>query len=470
MSTNDLALPATEAASLRLTRTNWISRLTRTESGVPIQTPSFVVEQGRVVEIVDLRDAEELTGPLGHIPGARWVPFADVERIAQILPPSALVLLVSRTGERSAIAARLLEERGMTFVASMAGGMLAFRNAGFTTTRDESFRERTLETLTWDPSVISAGQSATHSDASAPLTLETIRAHVGDQRSVRWVKMATFLVHGKISCVDGRDDHGVVGTPGGDAGEVLLALAATEQVTGRPIEKATLARILRHYIDTFGHLYLHTDTHALNRFILSMRADPRLADELPPRETQGPGWRKFMSKPPEKLWPLLLEHLVIPDHVGCGHLRLMMQNATEYGVRATLVEAFLREYYTMRWSGAAEAEFVVLGGGHQEGAVVSVRLAEELWPFTQVPLVSPACGATQMFVAHPDVAMFLRRQIAAFMTLQRETGLVRTDRERVLDRMTALAENQLKSTLGRLAKGLPHYVVRFEENQTFTVY
>ena len=32
----------------------------------------------------------------------------------------------------------------------------------------------------------------------------------------------------RLSCVDGRDDSGVMGTPGGDAGEFLLALAAVE--------------------------------------------------------------------------------------------------------------------------------------------------------------------------------------------------------------------------------------------------
>jgi hypothetical protein len=47
---------------------------------------------------------------------------------------------------------------------------------------------------------------------------------------VRWVKMAALLLHGKSSCVDGRDDHGVIGTPGGDAGEFLLALTSIERV------------------------------------------------------------------------------------------------------------------------------------------------------------------------------------------------------------------------------------------------
>ncbi len=458
----------TDSAPVRLLRTGWITEVRRTESGIATVQPSFVVSQGRLVELVDVRDEEELQGALGHVPGVRWVPTKDITRIADIMPPSAFVVVISRSGDRSAAAAKVLEERGMKFVASMAGGMLAWRNAGYATTRDGSFRERTIETLAWNPAAYAAPPST--EGAARPLELGEIQGHVGDPRSVRWVKMSAFLTHGRLSCVDGRDDHGVVGTPGGDAGELLLALAATELVTGRPIGPRTLASLLERYLDTFGHLYLHTDTHALNRLILAMREDPRLADELPPRETQGPGWRKYMARPPEHVQRLILEHLAEPDHIGCGHLRLMLQNGEEYGVRQDLVRAFLHAYYTMRWNGSTEAEFVVLGGGHQEGAVVSVRLAEEVYPFTLVPLLSPACGATQMFVAHPDVTSFLRRQIAAFMTMQKETGLVRADRLRLYERMTVLGERQLNATLGRLAKGLPHFVVRFEDDQSFGVF
>jgi len=460
------AIPPQEPAALRLLRTNWVTRIERTESGAPVLDPSFVVAQGRQVEIIDIRDDADLLGALGHIPAVRWVPFDQIERIAEVVPANAPVILICRTGDRSALAAKRLEALGMTFVAAMIGGMVAWRNAGYSTTRDESFRERSLETLSWEPIVL-----ATHDAASETkhLELDEIRNHVGDSRSVRWIKMAAFLLHGKISCVDGRDDHGVVGTPGGDTGELLLAFAATELVTGRPIATSTWKQIMSRYIDTFGHLYLHTDTTALNRFIMSMRADPRLADQLPPRETQGPGWRAFMARPPAHLRELILEHLLIPDHIGCGHVRLMMQNGDEYGIRESLVRSFLHEYYMMRWGGASEAEFIVLGGGHREGAVVSVRLSEEVFPFTRVPLISPACGSRQMFVAHPDVAFFLRRQLAAFMTMQKETGLVRADRERLLERMIVLAERQINSTLGRLAKGLPHYVVRFDDDQSFYV-
>ncbi len=460
-------LATAEPPAVRLSRVNWIARLSRTDTGVPLLPPEFVVEQGLLVQIVDVRDEEEMIGPVGHIPGVTWVPRAQIERVAQVLPADAMVVVVCRAGQESVEAVRALEARGMTYVAAMTGGMVAWKKMGFAIARDISFRERTAQTLTWDPRA--QAPSAGHDTPAERLSLPQILEHVGDARAVRWVKMGAFLLHGKISCVDGRDDHGVVGTPGGDAGEFVLACAAAELVTGKPISRAALKTLLSAYMDAFGHFYLHSDTTALNRFILAMREDPRLANELPPPTTQGTGWRKYLSSPPEKLRAVILEHLLEPAHVGCGHLRLMLQNSDEYGVRSELVLEMIEEYYKHLWAGALETQFVVLGGGHQEGAVVNVRIDREIWPFTAIPLVSPACNGTQMFVNHPEVTAYLRRNIAAFMTTRPETGVGRDERESLHEKMTLLGQKQLEATLARLAAGLPAFEARFESEHSFTV-
>jgi hypothetical protein len=49
-----------------------------------------------------------------------------------------------------------------------------------------------------------------------------------------------------------------------------------------------------------------------------------------------------------------------------------------YGVRSGLVPQVLRAFWTTRWKGAPEPEYVVLGGSHGEGAVVNVTLDEKL--------------------------------------------------------------------------------------------
>lgn len=273
--------------------------------------------------------------------------------------------------------------------------------------------------------------------------------------------MAAFLLHGKTSCVDGRDDHGVVGTPGGDSGEFLLALGAVERVTGRPLPDAALPGLLARYVEAFGHFYLHSDVGALNRYIARMRADPRIPEAALPARTDPPqAWRRFTAGPPEAVRPFVLEHLVHPDSVGCGHLKFMLTKSEAYGVRAGLVEGFLRAYFTSRWNGLIELEFVPLGGGHREGAVVAVHL-DDVQPYTQVPLVSPNVLGLQMFVSHPEVTAYQRSLACRFLCRELDLGLKADELSALVAEQARLGAQQLGQTLGALAKGLPSYDVRF---------
>lgn len=446
----------------RLIKLNWLGALWREEGGTPFLSPDFIARQGRTVRLIDVRDAEELTGPTGHIPGAEWVPLERISSVADRYPPGTPVVIISRTGaSRASDAARQLECAGMTFVAVMDGGMLAWKKMGFATSRGEAV-------LTREPM---APPVPVPGDAPVgPLTRAQIEAHIGDPHTVRWVKMAALLLHTKVSCVDGRDDHGVIGTPGGNAGEFLLALAAIERVTGTHFPVERLPQVLHSFIDTFGHFYVHSDTTAANTLIRSMRADPRLTPHLPPTTSTAQDWRQYMSLPPEAAHELILEHIAKPGHLGCGHLRLMLQNPERYMVRRELVEAFLRVYFRLRWQGVLELDYIILGGGHQEGAVVNIRLASGVWPFTRVPLISPACGSTQMFVNHPQVAEFMRDQVARFFTIHPDFLPVDESHFGMLQKdMRRLASTQIAATLVALAPGLPIYDVVFRNEKEFTV-
>jgi hypothetical protein len=274
------------------------------------------------------------------------------------------------------------------------------------------------------------------------------------------------MMHGKSACIDGRDDHGVIGTPGGDAGEFVLGLAAVEQLTKVTLDDDRVASLLTHWVDTFGRFYLHTDTGATNRFILSMRADDPVVAHLgttyEPHE-----WRAFMRRPPAAGRELILPHLMQPAHVGCGHLRLSMQHPESYGVRPELVQAFLRAFFRARWAGASELEYVVLGGDHGEGAVVEVVVEGELWPYTRIPLLSPSFEGMQMFVLHPQVSTYLRRQRAAF--LAQELSDLGLDEQELAEVICELGVRQLGETASRLAGGLPIIEVRFDRRGDATV-
>jgi rhodanese-related sulfurtransferase len=94
------------------------------------------------VRLIDVREGNEINGPLGHVPGADWVPFDDVGAIADRLHRDAPVVLIARGDERAMKGAKLLEEKGMRMAAAMMGGMVAWKALGFATTREQKILTR----------------------------------------------------------------------------------------------------------------------------------------------------------------------------------------------------------------------------------------------------------------------------------------------------------------------------------------
>jgi rhodanese-related sulfurtransferase len=461
MTTTDLIPPIGVLPQLeRLFRLNWVDALYRSPRGVPLLSVPFVAGLGRAVHFIDVRTPEELIGPLGHIPGSTWVPLERAATIADRLSPFTPVVLVSRGGERASDVALELERRGMRLVAAIDGGMAAWKAMGNSMSRRATILER--------KDVMRAEEPWPSGTERTLLDEEKLHAHIGDPLSVRFVKMAALLLHSRQSCVDGRDDAGVIGTPGGDAGELLLALAAAEKLSGHTFTDADVKTLLHKRIDVFGRFYLHSDLSTLNTLIGSLRKDSRLDDTLK-GVFDALEWRRFWKNPPQESREVLLEHLLKPDHIGCGHLKLSAKESEAYGARPALVLAFFRAFFELRWEGVDDAEFVPLAGGHQEGAVVNVRIAGHLRPYSLVPLVSPYCGGTQMFVNHPQVADFFRQELVGFLVEQECAPLRGLDEGALLDEVRALGTRQMAATLSRLAKGLPIFDVTFAGEQGVVV-
>ncbi len=87
------------------------------------------------VTILDVRGADEFTGPHGHIPGALNIPLEELEaRLEQVATSlTGEVITVCRTDRRSASAARLLREAGHSSVVVLKGGMVEWNARGFAT-------------------------------------------------------------------------------------------------------------------------------------------------------------------------------------------------------------------------------------------------------------------------------------------------------------------------------------------------
>jgi rhodanese-related sulfurtransferase len=438
----------------RMFRVNWVVN-EWLDLEVPYLSADFVSRQGRQMRLVDIRSQED---DLGYVPGSDWVPQEELTRTLDPLGRDDPIVIISQSGSsRAGAAVKALKEKGFRYVAAMRGGVYAWRDLGYSVSY-EAFPRAKLRPINfrWEAQ---KGQAS----------LADVEAHVGDPLTIRWLKLAALLVHGRVSCVDGRDGSGVIGTPGGDAGEFALLLSAYERVTGRQLDASAVDTLLCRRIDEFGRFYAHTDVHASNTLIQALRADKRMEGSLD-NVFHALEWRRFFLSPPEALRDVLLEHAVNPAHMGCGHMRLSLQNAADYGTRPELVEQTMAGIYRQRWEGQIDVEYSVLPGGHAEGGVLSIFMEEGVTAFGRIPLISPSSGDRQFFVAHPQVAGFLRAQQVAFLQQQNDVApLTPGEAEQLSLEVHALGDRQTSRTLGALAKGLPLYQLRFRRDGSVRV-
>jgi glyoxylase-like metal-dependent hydrolase (beta-lactamase superfamily II)/rhodanese-related sulfurtransferase len=83
--------------------------------------------------LLDVRQPDEYSGELGHVPGAILIPLPELpERLSEIESyKGKKVIAICRSGSRSAKAAVLLKDAGFEDVWNMTGGTLAWREKGF---------------------------------------------------------------------------------------------------------------------------------------------------------------------------------------------------------------------------------------------------------------------------------------------------------------------------------------------------
>ena len=82
------------------------------------------------MQVLDVREPTEFSGPLGHIRGATLVPLGDLAQRAKELPKDKPIVAVCRAGSRSAHATAILQKAGFADIANLPGGMLRWRAEG----------------------------------------------------------------------------------------------------------------------------------------------------------------------------------------------------------------------------------------------------------------------------------------------------------------------------------------------------
>ncbi|HXU43549.1 MAG TPA: MBL fold metallo-hydrolase [Burkholderiales bacterium] len=105
--------------------------LTYTFAGIWEVQPHWLEENLRTVQIVDVREPDEFNGPLGHVTGAKLIPLGTLTNRVSEIEKQTPVVVVCRSGARSAQATLMLGKAGFEKVANLSGGMLRWRAQRF---------------------------------------------------------------------------------------------------------------------------------------------------------------------------------------------------------------------------------------------------------------------------------------------------------------------------------------------------
>jgi rhodanese-related sulfurtransferase len=98
----------------------------RGEAGVDIPVDEvYKLWQSKEIVIIDVRTPGEYQE--GHIPGVANIPLDQLEKRIGEIPRDKKVVLICRTGNRSASGTKLLRDKGLTNVFNSKDGMTSWK-------------------------------------------------------------------------------------------------------------------------------------------------------------------------------------------------------------------------------------------------------------------------------------------------------------------------------------------------------
>lgn len=292
-------------------------------------------------------------------------------------------------------------------------------------------------------------------------TAQEILTHLENPQNVKWEKAGGLL--GKLygSCVDGREDGHMVGNPGGDIAVLAEAVIANAKIAGRELTQVELSQAFSWYLEVIGSCYMHTDHHALEHLGKSLQGDTRIGKTLKNAHEV----LRYVQDPDPKQQLRVLDHILEPNNIGCGHLKLMLLDPAAYGISRKVLHGLIRAFFDVMWNGTQKQKqnlvYRILEGEHNEGAVVEICVVGKVDDEILIPMVRPNGRDVSMFVVHPQVCEYMHRKVAkALAGSDLFPGISHDQAERIYETMQQMLSTEVRETVSRLALILPHY--RFE--------
>jgi hypothetical protein len=273
-------------------------------------------------------------------------------------------------------------------------------------------------------------------------TPEQVSAHMN------WVmssNMDRYFKDGSstLSCVDARSDDPIIGTPGGDLAEFAIGLHVYNTLTNKVQSYTNVQALFRQFMDQHisasRPFYFHTDDTRLNLVFAAVRTQLNLNTTILPMRT-----------PPASQAEIWLSELVKSYAQGCGHIRLMIDSPTRYGLTsAQIIQWLIRAFYEELWAADTDAKraklaFVVKIGPLQ-GKAIAVISNKQGTCSGYSPAIPPNLGGSSLFVYTPSAASAFRSSVLTpFFANQGSSGWNATQ---FVTQVNNLFDTQLGATL-----------------------
>lgn len=215
-------------------------------------------------------------------------------------------------------------------------------------------------------------------NANKAISRELLTAIIG--KPERFAELERTVKAHSFSCIDSRKQGPILGTPGGDFGEFLVALSVTEDFLNNPFSEEEIFQLLRQFVTwnvrNNATFFLNTDEAAVSTLASHLHVNglTRVVTDVD------------MQNPPLSLRDEMLELLADPVHQGSRILKAFLQFPDKFRLRAGLAPALLRAAHRLLWDRldkAADGSLIykrinleVYSGEPQPRAWISVRSSQ----------------------------------------------------------------------------------------------
>lgn len=239
------------------------------------------------------------------------------------------------------------------------------------------------------------------------------------QNALVWLPINEAIESVPCTCIDGRTQGMRYSAAGGSFAIALHIVASCMQSPTRARIKQALLR----FSEQVGPLYYHTDEAAYQRWLHASGIHP----ELP------------LSQADQSQQQQLLNTSGELDHVGCGHVQLMLKDPERYMVDRDTTKMAIAAFFELWLAGTDKVVFEVLEGEHNESHALFLESVDGHDDSTTLH------GGEEVFFCHRPL------KYAVFERYAKVLG-VQASAQTLYEQHNKLAEH----TLSQLAPHLPH--------------